>query len=248
MENLMSNLEINDNFTITGDKDQVIQFLLKKNESIICKKANFYYSATSSLEETQYNKILALKEKNKEKDEKTKNLGIRLTNSSLVRLKNTNNFFEYIGIYNGGKIITINPLLYKQLFIRYDTLLAFTDSIEFYENKQVTRMVYKFQYHENLFSTENRFYQVYSTKVKEGVEKFNLSDYPYLKEFVFLCSESKLIVNIDMLIEKRLGVDETMMIKKNSLFAFEKSVFFHNDIEDKYKNEYFVALGPGMIY
>ena len=52
---------------------------------------------------------------------------------------------------------------------------------------------------------------------------------------------------LDMLIEKRLGIGETFMIKKNSLFAFEKSVFFHNEIGDKFKNDYFMAEGPGKI-
>jgi hypothetical protein len=50
-----------------------------------------------------------------------------------------------------------------------------------------------------------------------------------------------------MLVEKRLGMGETFMIKKNSLFAFEKSVFFHNDIGDKYKNDFFMAEGPGKL-
>jgi hypothetical protein len=191
----MSNLEISDNFTITGDKDQVLQILLKKNESIICKKANFYYSATNSIEETQYYKILEVKEKNSKEVGESKSLGVRLGNPALVRLKNVNNFFEYVGIYNGGKIVTINPFLYKELFIRYDSLLAFTDSIEFYENKQVTRMLYKFQYHETFFNTENRFYQIHSSKLKhDGVERFTLADYQYLKEFVFLTSESKFII------------------------------------------------------
>jgi hypothetical protein len=192
METLIANLEINDNYTITGEKDQVVQLLLKKNEGIICKKQNIYYLSSNQMEETQYSKIVSMKEKNKDKDKHDHPCpGIQLQNSNLVRLKNTKNNFEYIGIYNGGKVMTINPFLYKELFIRYDTLLAFTDTLELYEDRKITRMLYRFQYHDNIFSTDNRFYQVYSTKQKgESIDKFTLSDYHYLKEHVFLCSES----------------------------------------------------------
>jgi hypothetical protein len=50
-----------------------------------------------------------------------------------------------------------------------------------------------------------------------------------------------------MLVEKRLGLGESMMIKKNCLFAFEKDVYFHNDIGEKYKNDFFMAEGPGNL-
>jgi hypothetical protein len=202
MESIIANLELNDNFTITGEKDQVLQLLLKKNESIICKKNDIYYLSSNMIEETQYYKILSVKEKNlnthstenqnQDKHAHPINLGVQLKNSNLVRLKNVKNNFEYVGLYNAGKILTINPFIYKELFIRYDTLLAFTDSIEFYENKQITKILYKFQYHENLFNPENIFYQVHSTKLKDdSIEKFSLSDYHLMKEHVFLCSESK---------------------------------------------------------
>jgi hypothetical protein len=50
-----------------------------------------------------------------------------------------------------------------------------------------------------------------------------------------------------MLVEKRLGVGESILLRKNSLFMFEKSVYFHNDTKPEYKNEYFVAEGPGFL-
>jgi hypothetical protein len=191
MESIMTNTELNENFTIQGDNDQSIQFLLKKNESIVCKKSVFHYSSSQNLEETQYYKILEVKESQKDKTtNNNNNLGILLKNPNLIRLKNSNNFFEYVGLYNSGKIVTINPFLYNELFIRYDTLIGFTDSIELYENKQITRMLYKFQYHENLFNTENRFYMIHSGKSKQ-ISEFKLSDYNLLKEYVFLSSESK---------------------------------------------------------
>lgn len=49
-----------------------------------------------------------------------------------------------------------------------------------------------------------------------------------------------------MLIEKRLGLGESIMIKTNSLIAFERTVYFHSDISGKNKNEFFVAEGPGI--
>ena len=50
-----------------------------------------------------------------------------------------------------------------------------------------------------------------------------------------------------MLIEKRLGVGESIIIRKNSLYLFEKSVIFHNEIKNDYKREFFMVEGPGLI-
>ena len=50
-----------------------------------------------------------------------------------------------------------------------------------------------------------------------------------------------------MLIEKRLGAGESIMLRKNSLFLFEKSVIFHNEIKQNYKREFFMVEGPGLI-
>ena len=50
-----------------------------------------------------------------------------------------------------------------------------------------------------------------------------------------------------MIVEKRLGPGENIMLRNNSLFAFEKSVYFHNEINEKFKRDYFVAEGPGKI-
>jgi hypothetical protein len=51
-----------------------------------------------------------------------------------------------------------------------------------------------------------------------------------------------------MLVEKRLGPGETIMLRNNSLFAFEKTVFFHNEIGEKFKRDYFIAEGPGKLF
>jgi hypothetical protein len=50
-----------------------------------------------------------------------------------------------------------------------------------------------------------------------------------------------------MLVEKRLGVGENIMLRKNSLFMFEKSVYFHSDIKPEFKHDYFMAEGPGLV-
>jgi hypothetical protein len=50
-----------------------------------------------------------------------------------------------------------------------------------------------------------------------------------------------------MLVEKRLGVGESILLRKNSLFMFEKSIHFHNDTKPEYKYDYFVAEGPGLV-
>src|SRR5690606_16383290 len=98
------------------------------------------YYLSPNLEQTEYNKIINIKEK--ENSDKKDLPGTLIKNSNLVKLKNTKSNFEYIGLYNGGKIMQINPFLYKDLFIRYDSLVAFTDNIELYENRSISRSIY----------------------------------------------------------------------------------------------------------
>ncbi len=55
-----------------------------------------------------------------------------------------------------------------------------------------------------------------------------------------------------MLIEKRLGVNEELAIRNNSIVCFEKSVNFHkigNNLKYKLvnKNDFIIVEGPGLI-
>ena len=185
MENVLNNLEINNNYTIIGDKDQVLQILLKKNESVICKKNILYYLSSDEMESIEYHKVNTITQE-KERP------GVLYKNSNLVRLKNIKNAFEYIGLLNGGKVMKVIPLLYKDLFIRYDSLIAFSDSIELYDIKDVTNSVYRFKHNDNFINADNKFLLLHSKKSLE-LDKFSVADYHYLKDYVFLSSESNWI-------------------------------------------------------
>ena len=98
MENIYKNLEINDSYSIIGEKDQVLQIILKKSDVIIFKKQNLYYISSTDMEESLH--------KNRNHfftSEKVKEYGKRIQENNLIRLKNVKNTFEYVGIYGGGK-------------------------------------------------------------------------------------------------------------------------------------------------
>ncbi len=97
MEYLCRNLEINNNSSIIGEKDQLLQIVLKKCDSIVTKKANVQYLSSENIEETLFSK------KKSSNQEKISKIGKRVNDNNLIRLKNINNNFEYIGIYQGGR-------------------------------------------------------------------------------------------------------------------------------------------------
>ena len=52
----------------------------------------------------------------------------KIESESFVRLKNKENNIEYIGLSKGGKIMKISPVLYSNLYIKLDNILAFNES------------------------------------------------------------------------------------------------------------------------
>jgi hypothetical protein len=96
MEYLCRNIEINNNSSIIGERDQVLQIILKKNDSVILKKQNLQYMSSETLEETLFSK------KKSSNEEKIIKLGKRINDNNLVKLKNVNNNFEYLGVFQGG--------------------------------------------------------------------------------------------------------------------------------------------------
>jgi hypothetical protein len=101
MEQFYSNLEFNNSGTIIGDKDQCLQFVLKRNDAIVLKKSNIYYVSTTELEETVYSQVNSLLHSMDELQEKKPEV-VKVKDNNLVRLKNTKNNFEYLGLFNGG--------------------------------------------------------------------------------------------------------------------------------------------------
>jgi hypothetical protein len=96
MEYLCRNIEINNNSSIIGERDQVLQIILKKNDSVILKKQNVQYMSNETLEESLFSK------KKSSNEEKIIKLGKRINDNNLIKLKNVNNKFEYLGVFQGG--------------------------------------------------------------------------------------------------------------------------------------------------
>src|SRR5690348_3376786 len=100
MEYVCRNMELQNNASIIGDKDQILQIVLKKNDSIVLNKQNLYYFSSPDLEES-----LSYK-KNSTLEEQLNKIGRRVKNDNLVKIRNIQNNFEYVGIYNGGRCKT----------------------------------------------------------------------------------------------------------------------------------------------
>jgi hypothetical protein len=90
----------------------------------------------------------------------------------------------------------IIPMLYNDLFVRYDCLIAFSDSIDLLEVPEVKTKIERFHKPDHLFQKDHKFYMVYSYKLKEKepIESFSITDYPILKEFVYLSNDSNLYI------------------------------------------------------
>lgn len=56
----------------------------------------------------------------------------------------------------------------------------------------------------------------------------------------------KFIFISDLLIEKRLGVDERIIINKSSIIAFESTIYFYKKKDNLSKN-FIEVYGPGLI-
>lgn len=86
----------------------------------------------------------------------------------------------------------IIPLLYNDLFIRFDCLIAFSDSLDLIEVPEVKTKIERFHKPDHLFQKDHKYYMVYSYKSKEKeIDHFSITDYPLLKEYVYLTNESK---------------------------------------------------------
>ena len=181
-----------DNYNIIGEKDQVLQFLLKNDESLICKKQNISYSS-KNLSEYDYNLI---NENNIVKHDQIKEKGNIIFDHNLVYIKNKQNNFEYIGLYNTGKIINIIPELYRDLIIKYHNCLAFSKNIDLLEKIEITNKIKPFNKNEirNTFYNkhQNLYCLVYANH--DLFEKILTEDLLKKKDFLFLSSQSILFI------------------------------------------------------
>lgn len=90
----------------------------------------------------------------------------------------------------------IHPILYNNLFIRFDCLLAFTDDIELVDVNDTRNRIQRFHVPDNIVQKDHRFYMVQSEKLKENdLEQFSITDYTAIKGCLYLNNESKIKEN-----------------------------------------------------
>lgn len=87
----------------------------------------------------------------------------------------------------------INPILYNDIFIRYDCLLAFTDNLDLIEDFEIKNKVTQFHTPDSLIYKDHKFYMVRSEKIKEkDLTTFSIGDYAAYKAMLYLTNESKI--------------------------------------------------------
>ena len=242
MENLLSSSFEFPSISVIGNEVQSLQVVLKNNESLIINSNYLSYVSSINLQETQYNKINNLISHSNDN---------KANNTNYVRLKNTNNSIEYIGLSHLGKIIKINPLLYKDLIIREDCILCFNESLNLINDNEINKKIKENITGFSLIDLNNikRNYYLLNRKIqkKNEVDKLLLDINSLMKDFLYISSNKTLI-------EKRLGVNEQIIIMKNQLIAFENTITFSKIIKSQEnKTTYFncdndiICDGPGLL-
>jgi hypothetical protein len=88
----------------------------------------------------------------------------------------------------------INPILYNDIFIRYDCLLAFTDHLDLIDDLEMKNKITQFHLPDGLIYKDHKFYMVRSEKIKEkDLNNFTIGDYAAYKELLYLTNDSKII-------------------------------------------------------
>ena len=242
MENFISSSFEFPSINVIGDGIQSLQVVLKKNESLIINSQYLSYVSSMNLQETQYNKINNLIPNSNDN---------KANNTNYIRLKNINNTIEYIGLSHLGKIIKINPLLYKDLMIREDCILCFNESLNLINDNEINKKIKENITGFSIIDLNNikRNYYLLNRKIqkKNEVDKLLLDINSLMKDFLYISSNKTLI-------EKRLGVNEQIIIMKNQLIAFENTITFSKIIKSQEnKTTYFncdndiICDGPGLL-
>ena len=242
MENFISSSFEFPSINVIGDGIQSLQVVLKKNESLIINSQYLSYVSSMNLQETQYNKINNLIPNSNEN---------KANNTNYIRLKNINNTIEYIGLSHLGKIIKINPLLYKDLMIREDCILCFNESLNLINDNEINKKIKENINDFSIIDIKNlkRNYYLLNRKIQKKNELDNLvlDINSLMKDFLYISSNKNLI-------EKRLGVNEQIIIMKNQLIAFENSITFSKIIKSQENKSTYVNFeidlicdGPGLL-
>ena len=258
----MADYDLTSPVKIIGTGSQTIHIILKKNEKININKNYILYSSSEDLDEIIYKNVDSLIRQNINTPIKDQTLK-KVENDFIVRLKNKENNIEYVGLSKGGKIMKITPLLYNDLYVKIDNILAFNDGIEIFKDKDIDSKMNRLIQRNNLqygfkdlleqYLLNKTEYCLVRTKLStnsqipkdiDSISLLNISS--YINDFIYISGKNTLI-------EKRLGENETMVLMSNSLVAFEQSVTFSNvkktDKNNKYVNNLndIIAEGPGLI-
>jgi len=191
MSDISHIISISENYSVIGDKDQILQIMLKNDEGIITKKQNIAYSS-KNLEEYLYYKI---HENNILKQNELKDKGNIFNDSNLILIKNKQMNFEYIGLFNHGKLLKILPSLYKDLVVNYERVLAFSKNIDLIENKELTNKMKNYGPNNFMrpikyYMKPNRYCLVNSNN--DIFDKLVYNDILNKRDYLFLSSQSKL--------------------------------------------------------
>lgn len=157
METLIASTKYNPNkyqILCENEPQQGIQFILNFNNSVVINSQYLSYFSEgiieSNLSEKTVNEELLLnayearskmsnnnnyKENSNKNESQVLNGFINLKtydikNNNYIKYTNNTKELKYIGAGNNGKIMTINPLLYKSLFVNRKNILAFTSNIK----------------------------------------------------------------------------------------------------------------------
>ena len=248
----MSKIDSLNKIVLIGKESQIIHIILKKNEKININKSYITYASSENLDEITYKNVDSLIRPIINVPNSNKPLK-KVDNESFVRLKNKEHNIEYIGLSKGGKIMKISPILYSHLYVKLDNILAFNESIEILKDNEINNKLNKLiqrpniqfglkELVDNYLFNRSEFCLVKSKL--EGLSILNVSS--YLNDFIYISGKSNLI-------EKRLGVNESMILMGNSLVAFENSITFSNISKTNATNKYvnnindIIIEGPGLI-
>ena len=166
----------------------------------------------------------------------------------------------------------INPSFYNNLYIKFDSLLAFNNGIELYLDKSKNKKLDTFFFYRNLLRRNNFGRNIYSYDFPSEAEfylikpKLNLNininkqneNIQDLSSFIFdknnLINDLVFISGKGPLFEKRLGEGESLILSATSLIAFEGSISFEiislrRNSFDNYVNgfNHLIIKGPGLI-